>query len=158
MLGTTESYYQHCWLMPIYGSGQGSGNSPGLWVLISTVLFTSLDSLAHGATYSMPDGKYKIRITMVGFVDDSTGQVNNFEMKVQPQIETLVEKMQEDTQLWNDLLWSSGGDLELIKCSYHVLHWIFSSTGAPLLQSGKVGLAIKVKSGDGTRVQPIKHK
>lgn len=29
-LGVSEAFYQHSTIFPIYGSGQGSGNSPGL--------------------------------------------------------------------------------------------------------------------------------
>jgi hypothetical protein len=38
-MGVTEIFYQHCKAYPIYGTGQGSGNSPVIWVFISSVLF-----------------------------------------------------------------------------------------------------------------------
>ena len=38
-LGISTTSYSHCDLFPIYGSGQGAGNSPGLWCAISSVLF-----------------------------------------------------------------------------------------------------------------------
>jgi hypothetical protein len=37
--------------------------------------------------------------------------------------------MQTDAQAWNDLLWCSGGKLELPKCSYHVLRFKFRPNG-----------------------------
>ena len=157
-LGVSEEFYRHCELRPIYGTGQGSGNSPTIWAIVSSVLFTCHESQAHGATYSTPDGRYEIRITMIGFVDDSTGQVNCFQDCVQPPISELIRRMQHDAQLWNDLLWASGGDLELPKCSYHVLLWKFSSSGAPLLEAGKFGDAIVVKSGDRNRNESITQK
>ena len=48
---------------------------------------------------------------MVGFVDDSTGQVNEFLSNQQPTPSALTKKMQHDAQLWSDLLWVSGGNL-----------------------------------------------
>ena len=65
---------------------------------------------------------------MIGFVGDSTGQVNLFHTNIPPTAEMLVQLMQHDAHLWNDLLWASGGDLELQKCSYHVLYWKFLGT------------------------------
>ena len=41
MLGVSEKYFSHCHFTPIYGTGQGSGNSPAIWCVISSVLFTS---------------------------------------------------------------------------------------------------------------------
>jgi hypothetical protein len=77
-LGMSESYYQHCELYPIYGTGQGSQNSPAIWCIISSVLFDCFETQAHGATFESPDKTQSITIYMVGFVDDSTGQVNQF--------------------------------------------------------------------------------
>ena len=50
MLGVSEEYFSHCSFTPIYGTGQGSSNSPAIWCVISSVLFTSHESKAHGAT------------------------------------------------------------------------------------------------------------
>ena len=38
-------------------------------------------------------------------------------------LQDLIRKMKEDAQLWHDLLWCSGGKLELPKCGYHVIHF-----------------------------------
>ena len=33
----TEEFYQHCQAYPIYGTRQGSGSSPMLWIIISSI-------------------------------------------------------------------------------------------------------------------------
>ena len=38
-IGISESEYSHSTQFPLYGSGQGSGNSPALWLFISATLF-----------------------------------------------------------------------------------------------------------------------
>ena len=103
MLGVSEEYFTHCSFALIYGTGQGSGNSPAIWCVISSILFTSHESKAHGATYETPDKKHSIKLTMIGFVDDSTGQVNLFHTNIPPTAEALVQLMQHNAQLWNDL-------------------------------------------------------
>jgi hypothetical protein len=38
---------------------------------------------------------------------------------------------EDDAQLWHNLLWCSGGRLELPKCGYHVVHFDFKESGLP---------------------------
>jgi hypothetical protein len=95
---------------------------------------------------------------MIGFVDDSTGQANAFLQDNQPHVELLVEKMREDAQLWNDLLWASGGALELPKCTYQVIDYAFTPDGAPILRGGQVGSDIILQTGDRTSQQKIPFK
>jgi hypothetical protein len=69
---------------------------------------------------------------MVGFVDDSTGSCNDFQPSTQAPLPTLLQLMEKDAQTWNNLLHSSGGKLELPKCSFHVLHFEFKPDGRPV--------------------------
>ena len=43
--------------------------------------------------------------------------------------------MEIDAQLWNQLLWSSMGKLELTKCGYHVIYYDFSAEGDPSIKT-----------------------
>ena len=40
---------------PLYGTGQGSGNSPHIWTMISSVILKMLNNEAHGAQYHTQD-------------------------------------------------------------------------------------------------------
>lgn len=119
--GFSENSYSHSIHFPIYGSGQGSGNSPSIWLFISSTLCDAHFYAAHGATFVSPDGQENLKITMVGFVDDSTGTNNDFKPQTQVPLPDLIHQMEHDAQMWNDLLWCSGGKLELPKCSFHTL-------------------------------------
>ena len=121
----SEEYYQHSTAFPIHGSGQGSGNSPCLWLFISSVLVDCYSDTAKGAEFESPDKQITQQVYMIGFVDDTTSQHNQFKMDKQPSLEDLLQGMQHDAQLWNNLLWSSGGALELPKCFYQILFWNF---------------------------------
>ena len=55
-LGITDEYVQHSVLLPWFGTGQGSGNSPMYWLFICSTLFDMQEAVAHGATYESPDG------------------------------------------------------------------------------------------------------
>jgi hypothetical protein len=88
-------------------------------------------TISHGATFTSPDGEDTVKITMVGFVDDSTGTCNDFRPQEQAGTAEIAKRMQHDAQAWNDLLWCSGGKLELSKCSFHVLEFEFDADGTP---------------------------
>lgn len=77
-LGVSAESYSHSELMQIYGTGQGSGNSPVLWLFICCMLFALYASLAKPAQYCNLDHTNEIILAIVGFVDDCNGQVNCF--------------------------------------------------------------------------------
>ena len=133
-LGVSETGYTHSPEFPIYGTGQGSGNSPMIWCFLSSVLFDCYDDLAYAATYCNPDRTQVMELGMVGFVDDSNGQTNDFMKDETDQtMPTTLYKLQHNAQAWSDMLGASGGALELSKCSCHLLVWKFTERGDPVL-------------------------
>jgi hypothetical protein len=79
-VGISEPSYSHSDFKPLYGTGQGSANSPMSWCLISTILFNAYASKAKGATSKSSDGTQVIQIFMIGFVDDTSGSTNDFDL------------------------------------------------------------------------------
>ena len=86
---------------------------------------------------------------MIGFVDDTQGNVNDFLAETQPTPEELIKIMQYDAQLWSDLLWISGGLLELSKCSYHYIHFEFNESGQPQMTKTLVGPQLMLRDAEG---------
>jgi hypothetical protein len=68
--------------------------------------------------FTSPARDTVLRFNMVGFVDGSTCITGG---NPDDTLQQLLEKMRDDAQLWHDLLWCSGGKLELSKCGYHVI-------------------------------------
>jgi hypothetical protein len=62
-IGLSEASYSHTAQTPIYGTGQGSGNSPMIWCFLSSTLFDCYETQAFGAIYETPDKKYQHEIT-----------------------------------------------------------------------------------------------
>lgn len=143
-LGTSAQWYSHSIEHPVHGTGQGSGNSPTIWCFVCSVLFDAFASSAHGATFSDYMNKIHTPIFMIGFVDDCTQRVNRFEQPNQPCATDLILLMEQDAQLWNDLLWSSGGALEQTKCSYHLIESDWNSSGHPFLKGGVLPQSIHI--------------
>lgn len=156
--GVSESSYSHGTTFPIHGTGQGSGNSPCIWLFISSTLFDIHFSQAQGARFISPDGQYTTSLSMVGFVDDSTGTCNDFRPQTQASLADLISKMETDAQLWNNLLHCTGGKLELPKCSFHVLHFQFRPNGQPIVCLQKYDEAIHVLDIESQTRIPIPSK
>jgi hypothetical protein len=111
-----------------------------------------------GATFESPNRTVHVTFSMVGFVDDSTGTVNSFASDTQPTTESLLAKMQHDAQLWHDLLWCSGGMLELPKCSYHFLYFDYKPDGTPIPRSDQVGPSLTTIQSPTDETVDIPHK
>ena len=144
-LGISERSYKHCKIFPIYGSGQGAGNSPAIWCVISCVLFDAYEERAHGATFKSPDGTVQARVFMIGFVDDTSGSTNDFDLPQSADPTHYIQLATHDAQRWNDVLSVSGGALQTTKCSYHFVFYTFTVDGVPMMQHGEFGPRIQIQ-------------
>eukprot|EP00957_Ditylum_brightwellii_P146463 11151274-Ditylum_brightwellii.AAC.1 len=66
--------------------------------------------------------------------------------------------MQEDAQLWSDLLWLAGDLLELDKCSYHFIWYVFLNDGMLVMQAARPGPALVVNQSNNKTDTEIKYK
>ena len=119
-----------------------------MWLVISSVLFNCYESRAHGATFESPDKSISLKLYRVGFVDDTQSYVNKFLDDVPPTPAELIALLTHDSQLWRDLLWTSGGALELPKCLYHHWHYYFQPNGSPILHATQTGPDVVIRTGD----------
>jgi hypothetical protein len=156
-LDISETFYQHSEFFPIYGSGQGAGNSPGLWGCISSVLFKCYEEKAHGAYFESPDGSIKVKVFMIGFVDDTSGSSNDFLHPNQQPLEHYVARATHDAQRWNDLLNLTGGALNDLKCSYHFITYEFTISGLPIPKSGTFDPKICINFNNNPTKTPLKQ-
>lgn len=124
--GVLAGFYQHSETQPVYRTGQGATHSPITWAIISTVLFKIFHKMSLGLHLNSPSQKSQ-KLSIQGFVDDSVA------LAAHRVISTLFALAAQDTQLWANLLHSSGGKLELSKCFYFAIIWGFSKKGTPFL-------------------------
>ena len=76
-MGISTAFYSHTEEYPIFGTGQGSGNSLVLvWLLLSATLFDIHTSIAYGAELQDPFGTHSVRVSISGFVEDTNACVN----------------------------------------------------------------------------------
>ena len=156
-LGISEEYVTHSFLAPWFGTGQGSGNSPMYWLVISSTLFDVYTDKAQGVLYSDPIGDLTIKLHILGFVDDTNNRTGNFLCHPQPPMSTLIAEASKDSQLWHDLLAASNQALELSKCKYHAIHFKFQSSGEPfMVEEAQPPAPLQINNSAGQPVT-IKH-
>ena len=131
-LGISSSYIQHCRAHPVFGNGQGAGDSPQKWLFLSSTLFDIYEPRAAGSKFASPDGGLEVEVKLVGFVDDVRNSTNLFGQD-EASVEQLIQVATNDSQLWHDLLLVCNQSLELPKCGYHTMAYEFDPTGRPSL-------------------------
>src|SRR5688572_6055865 len=108
-MGISDASYSHSPDSAVYGTDQGACHSPAVWAITSSLLFHIHKENAHGAQVYSANLNWKFM--MNGFVDNTGNLTSTFES-----VHILHALATCDTQLWADLLFSSGGLLKLAKC------------------------------------------
>jgi hypothetical protein len=124
--GISSSFYSNetC---PVYGNGQGAGDSPSQWCQQSALLFDLYKKEMPGAQMSHKHGNRKVNIPMAAFADD-TNLLGNNDIHSKTQ-EDLTDKAKGAFSTWNGLLNAAGHFMELTKCACYLSFWKFQEDG-----------------------------
>jgi hypothetical protein len=126
--GISDTFYSHSDQTPIYGNGQGAGDSPSQWNQESAVLKSLFHQEARGSDIVHPVTKTLTSIAMRAFADDTTIHGNSPHNKSSTE---LAQDVHTDLTAWNELLHAFGHLLELSKCACYFIMWEFDSDGQP---------------------------
>ena len=129
--GISETNYEGTPFEPLFGTGQGSGASPAVWLTLVVLLLHTLDRLVPDRmNFESISGQTHSR-TADAFVDDtSVGFTSSADDEP---YENLIARLQNVAQTWEHLLHLSGGKLNLSKCSWYILRWDWCN-GRPTLR------------------------
>jgi hypothetical protein len=142
--GISESFYNHSNETPVYGNGQGAGDSPSQWCQQSAMLFDLYAARQQGTTMSTRRRQPVVNIPMAAFADDTNLLGNDDERKLDT--DQIVERAQEVFTLWNELLHSTGHFMELEKCACYLSIWAFQDDGyAYTMSPAELGKQIIVR-------------
>ena len=98
---------------------------------------------AESAKYATPTGACPVAVNMVGFVDDNTGQNNDFFGEPnRAKIDEIIEQAMKNAQFWFELLSASGGSLEYSKCCIHFQQRDPHLSGCMMTKSSNGSLSI----------------
>ena len=118
--GISPLEYFSTLLEPLFGTGQGSGASPAIWLCLVVILLDTLDRLSTernipGLAFVDLWSEIFEQGRVGAFVDDTNQGVMDSTGKLS--VEELVDVLRQAGQLWENLLFISGGTLNLSKCS-----------------------------------------
>ena len=109
VFGISDNNYEGTIFEPLFGTGQGSGASPAIWLALDVIMLNAYNTLANnGYSFSDPWNDYTELWKVFAFVDDTLlGFVDTKSRTVAQMIHSL-ETM---AQTWERLLNSLGGVL-----------------------------------------------
>ena len=106
----------------LHGIGQGNGGGPAIWISHLTVMFKAISSICSGFTASNITQKENLSTVGTGYVDDVT--LVSSTQRDQAQTYSMVKnQIKQMGQVWENLLYISGGRLELTKCFWVPIVW-----------------------------------
>jgi hypothetical protein len=125
--GISSKFYSHSTATPIYGNGQGAGDSPSQWSQESAMLLDLYEESTVGAQISFRDGTLAATLPLAAFADDT----NLFGNDDQRTLTTnqLVDQTKHAFQTWDKLLHATGHFMELAKCACYLSIWDFQDDG-----------------------------
>ena len=130
--GVSEENYHGAVFAPLFGTGQGSGASPAVWLSLVVILLQTLDHLIPDRmNFRSIKGDLVHSRLSDAFVDGtSVGFTSSY---ADAPIDDLIERLQHVAQTWEHLLHLSGGKLNLSKCSWFVVKWEWKQ-GRPVIR------------------------
>ncbi|KAI2498581.1 hypothetical protein MHU86_15925 [Fragilaria crotonensis] len=133
--GVSEGNYQGTALEPLFGTGQGSGASPSVWLTLSMVMLNTLEKLVpERMTFKSFTGSRSHSRMVDAFVDDTSLCLTS--PSGTSSLDELITRLQTIAQTWEHILYLSGGKLNLSKCSWYAMFWEWKN-GRPSLQQAK---------------------
>ena len=122
--GISEAFYRSVKEFLLFGTGQGSGASPSVWLTLVVCLLSALSAIATVAmTFADPWQDLFDKRNADAFVDDSANGVSDAHQEVPMPVPEIVGHLQHTAQTWERILFSSGGSLNIPKCFWYLVYW-----------------------------------
>ena len=114
-----------------HGTGQGGKGSANFWSLISATIEACMPQKTSGFQARDPYNDHAVQLILTAFVDDASHWINRFTEALQGNygLPAMIHDTQQAAQWWEQLLYVTGGKLELPKCFYYMIHWQFNNEG-----------------------------
>jgi hypothetical protein len=153
--GISEANYKGTTFEPLFGTGQGSGASPAVWLTLVVILMNTLDRvIPERMSFTAPDSDMKHSRLIDAFVDDTS---LGFTDPGYLTLDTMVAKLSHIAQTWENLLFYSGGALNLNKCAWYIMHWDWTHGRPHLRKRSTADPQLFLKTQGSPETQPIKR-
>ena len=114
--GISDENYCGTPFAPLFGTGQGSGASPAVWLSLVVILMNTLDRLIPERMEFTSFDEMQTHSRLIdAFVDDTSLGFTDPGLLSVPE---MIRRINHIAQTWERLLHFSGGSLNLGKCSW----------------------------------------
>jgi len=127
--GRSTSEYRSTPQVPLYGAGQGSTNGPFFWLLMFIILHDSLDPEMRTLVFVSAWASFYTSRPGDSFVDDPELSIEDNGRLHELQV---IDDLTKLAQHYERLLWSTGGALNILKCSWLLISWVWKNGRASL--------------------------
>jgi hypothetical protein len=154
--GISEDSYQGTPFAPLFGTGQGSGASPAVWLTLVVLLLNTLEKVVpERIWFRSHDGSLEHRRLVDAFVDDTALGFTDDGSSSLPDLITALERA---AQTWEQLLHFSGGALNLSKCSWYVLYWDWRKGRPQLRPISSTDPNVQLRKGSSSNTTNIRRQ
>eukprot|EP00957_Ditylum_brightwellii_P040237 3044608-Ditylum_brightwellii.AAC.1 len=144
--GILNDHYKHTSEYGKVGEGQGKASSPSNWLFQLSTILNTLHALVSGIFLISICQKFTVKCTAEAYVDDTDctyiDQTNQNEPPAQ-----IRQKIQHIAQTWENLLYSTGGELSLKKTHWWLRTWIWEGGKAHLATREECPETMKITVG-----------
>jgi len=130
--GISAASKSHSNLDHFQGSGQGAGDSPPRWGFISATMIAVFNAEADRWEVHHANGTFEFRVGISAFVDDTNMLLV---LDNEACFGELLQRFQNNADLWNGLLIASGGKNSCPKSCGSIFLWGFDSDGRAFLRN-----------------------
>lgn len=115
--GTLEDYSEDTAECLQYGKGQGKGSSPPTWLLVSLLQLRTLQRYTSRAVFECARRILRTKLIEYGYVDNKDLPLTSSQwgLGFQEEERRVAENLERVTQVWERLLYTSGGVLAFEK-------------------------------------------
>ncbi len=131
-LGVSKLYIQSFPWAFLFGTGQGSGASPAIWLTLSTIMLETLKALVlWGMFYQSPDRSLTVHPYLDAFVDDTQNGLNGLTdahlSKPWP-LDIMDSQLHTMAQAWECILSWWGSSIWALWCKTGILMTMMTSS------------------------------
>ena len=138
----------------LYRIGEGSGGGPAVWLAHLVVMFNLMSTIALIPTLWTPTRKIKHSAPGTGFVDDCNLLALSEADESDPT--RVTKNIQENAQQWEEYLYTNGGKLELTKCYWSIVVWIWCRGLAKIAKDEDVTAELRLRQSQSKSKRRIK--
>ncbi|KAI2501344.1 hypothetical protein MHU86_13142 [Fragilaria crotonensis] len=154
--GISEKSYGGTPVAPLFGTGQGSGASPAVWLTLVVLMLNTLDRvIPDRISFRSADGSIAHSRLVDAFVDDTA---LGFTDDGSRSFEELVTTLEQIAQTWEKVLHFSGGALNLSKCSWYAMVWDWRKGRPQLREILPTDKEVQLTQGSGSIPVTIKRQ